>query len=220
MPRNPFTDAWEFLIGASNDHLQLGAWRYLFVVLFLALLAASIYFAIRNWREDPLQRTGRHLSIWAVRVLIGCMWFQSMLWKLPLPVSGGLQYWTEQMATRAAFEFHRDFVTNFLIPNLYLFGPLVFLLELTLAVSFILGLGVRLVAAIGMLFVLHLWFGIYLPGDPAEWPWSYVFLVMVMFLFILDAAGRSLGLDAWLRRHVPAVGDGTGVLGRLLHAAG
>src|SRR4051812_36453082 len=107
MPRNPFTDAWEFLIGASEDQLALGGWRYLFVLLFLVLIAASIYFAIRNWREDPLQRSGRHLGTWAVRVLLGCMWFQAMLWKLPLPVSGGLRYWTEQEAQRAAFEFHR-----------------------------------------------------------------------------------------------------------------
>ncbi len=34
----------------------------------------------------------------------------------------------------------------------------------------------------------------------AEWPWSYLFLAMVMFFFVLHAAGRSLGLDAWLRR--------------------
>jgi hypothetical protein len=220
VPRNPFTDVWEFLIGATEDHLQLGGWRYLFVIPFLALLAASLYFAVRNWQEDPSQRTGRHLGIWGVRVLIGCMWAQSVLWKLPLPVSSGLQFWTEQMGTRAAFEFHREFVTSFLVPNLHLFGPLVFLTELTLAISFILGLGVRFTGVIGMLFVLHLWLGIYLPGDPAEWPWSYLFLVMVMFLLALNAAGRSLGLDVWLRRHIPAVRDGKGVLGWLLHAAG
>ncbi len=220
MPRNMFTDAWAFLIGATDDHLQLGGWRYLFAVLFLALLAATFYFAVRSWQEDPSQRTGRHLGIWSIRVLIGCMWSQSVLWKLPLPVSSGLQYWTEQMGTRAAFEFHREFVTGFLIPNLHLFGPLVFLTELMLAVAFMLGLGVRFAGVIGILFVLHLWFGIYLPGEPAEWPWSYVFLIMVMFLLVLDAAGRSLGLDAWLRHHVPAVRDGTGVLGRLFHAAG
>jgi hypothetical protein len=40
-------------------------------------------------------------------------------------------------------------------------------------VSLILGFGVRLVSALGILFVLHLWLGIYQPGDPAEWPWSY-----------------------------------------------
>jgi len=220
VPRNPFTDFWEFLIGATDDQLKLGSWRYLFVLLFLALIAASIYFAIRNWREDPIQRSGRHLGIWAVRVLLGGMWFQAMLWKLPLPASEGLRYWTEQETTRAAFEFHREFVSNVLLPNLHLFGPVVFLAELTFAVSFILGLGVRLAAVLGILFVLQLWLGIYLPGDPAEWPWSYVFLMMVMFFFILDAAGRSLGMDAWLRRNVPAVRDGTGLLGRLLHVAG
>jgi hypothetical protein len=84
----------------------------------------------------------------------------------------------------------------------------------------ILGLGVRLAGALGILFVLHLWLGIYRPGDPDEWPWSYMFLAMLMFLFALYAAGRSLGLDAWLRRHVPAVRDGTGFLGRLLRIAG
>jgi uncharacterized membrane protein YphA (DoxX/SURF4 family) len=220
MPQNPFTDAWQFLIGATDDHLQLGGWRYLFVVLFLALLAAALYLAVRNWQEDPAQRTGRNLGIGTVRILIGCMWSQSVLWKLPLPVSGGLQFWTEQMANRAAFEFHREFVSGFLIPNLHFFGPLVFLTELMLAVSFLLGFGVRFAGIIGMLFVLHLWLGIYLPGDPAEWPWSYVFLVMVMFLLVLDAAGRSLGLDAWLRRNVPAVRDGTGFLGRLLRTVG
>jgi hypothetical protein len=43
---------------------------------------------------------------------------------------------------------------------------------------------------------------------------------MVMFFFALHAAGRSLGLDAWLRRHVAAVRDGSGFFGKLLHLAG
>jgi hypothetical protein len=58
--------------------------------------------AVQNLREDPTQRTGQQLGIWPVRVLIGCMWFQGKLWKLPLPVSDGLQYWTEQESTNAA----------------------------------------------------------------------------------------------------------------------
>jgi hypothetical protein len=41
-----------------------------------------------------------------------------------------------------------------------------------------------------------------------------------MFFFALHAAGRSLGLDAWLRRDVPAVRDGNGFFGALLHMAG
>ena len=37
--------------------------------------------------------------------------------------------------------------------------------------------------------------------------------------FVIDAAGRSLGLDAWLRRNVPAVRDGAGFVGKLLKIA-
>ena len=76
------------------------------------------------------------------------------------PVGGGLAYWMEQMGSRAAFEFHRELVTGFLIPNLHLFDPLVFLAELAFAISFILGFGVRLAGVLAVLFSLHLWLGI------------------------------------------------------------
>ncbi len=217
---NPFSDLWDFVIGNTEDHNALGAWKYLFVALFLALIVASIVIAIRNWREDPAQRTGSNLGTWFVRVLVGGMWFQGMLWKLPLPVSGGLQYWTEQMASRAAFEFHRELVTAVYLPYLYILNPIIFLAEFTFAVSLILGLGVRLIGVLGIIFVLHLWLGIYRPGSPAEWPWSYLFLAMVMFFFALYAAGRSLGLDAWLRRDVAAVRDRKGFVGTLLNMIG
>jgi uncharacterized membrane protein YphA (DoxX/SURF4 family) len=219
MPKNPFTDIWQFLTATTSDHMALGGWRFLLLALFWALLIASVIIAVKNWREDPAQRSGQHVATWAVRVLIGCMWFEGMLWKLPLPASEGLQYWTEQETTRAAFEFHRVFVKEVLLPNLSILGPLVFLAELTFATSMILGFAVRFVSVLAIVFVLQLWLGIYRPGDPAEWPWSYIFLAMLMFLFALYAAGRSLGLDAWLRRHVADIRDGRGLLGKLLNIA-
>jgi uncharacterized membrane protein YphA (DoxX/SURF4 family) len=216
---NPLSDFRDFLIGNTGDHNNLGAWKYLLVALFLALAVASVVVAVRNWQEDPSQRTGSHLATWFVRVAVGGMWFQGMLWKLPLPVSGGLKYWTEQMGNRAAFAFHRELVTEIYLPYLYLFNSVIFLAELTFAVSLILGLGVRLASALAVVFVLHLWLGIYQPGSPAEWPWSYIFLAIVMFMFALHSAGRSLGLDAWLRRNVPAVRDGSGFFGKLFNLA-
>jgi len=220
MTRNPLTDISQFLTAATGDYMALGGWRFPLLALFFLLIAASLYLAICNWREDPAERSARDLGTWLVRVLIGCMWFESMLWKLPLPVSGGLQFWVEQMGKRAAFEWHRQLVTDLVLPNLQFLGPLVFLAELTFAVSMILGLGVRLIGALAVLFVLHLWLGIYQPGSPEEWSWSYAFLAMLMFLFSLCAAGRSLGLDAWLRRNVAAVRDGSGFFGRLVRIAG
>ncbi len=217
---NPFSDFWDFLLGNTNDHNDLGSWKYLFVAMFLALIVTSVVIAVRNWQEDPSQRTGTHLGTWFVRMLVGGMWFQGMLWKLPLPVSSGLKYWTEQMGNRAAFAFHRQLVTDYYLPYLQIFDPIIFLAEFTFAVSLILGLGVRLVSSLAIIFVLHLWLGIYQPGNPAEWPWSYVFLAIVMFMFALYAAGRSLGLDAWLRRRVPAVRDRIGFIGKVLNIAG
>ena len=190
------------------------------LAVFWSLLIASIAIAWQNWRDDPSQRSSHHVSIAVVRVLIGCMWFEAMLWKLPLPVSGGVKFWTEQEAMRAAFEFHRNFVSNVLLPNLSLFGPVVFLAELTFAVTMIIGLAVRAISAIAFMFVLQLYLGIYLPGDPPEWSWTYIFLLMLLFLFVIEGAGRSLGLDAWLRRKVAAVREGRGLLGTALRLAG
>lgn len=203
MPPNPFTDAFKFFIGDTGDYAALGVWKWLLVALFAALLIASVVIAVRNWSADPEQRTGAHLVTWLMRVMIGSMWFQGMLWKLPLFRPNGLTYWMEQMAGRAAFQAHRDLVTTVIIPNFNLFNPLVFLAELTFAVSLILGFGVRFASILAILFSLNLWLGIYIDrgaGDPDEWPWSYVFLIMVHVFFAVHGAGRSLGLDALLRR--------------------
>ena len=48
---------------------------------------------------------------------------------------------------------------------------------------------------------------------PAEWRWSYMFLALLMFMFVVDAAGRRLGLDAMLRRNYPTVREGKGLIG-------
>ena len=218
MPTNPFTDVLSFLNATTSDYLHQGNWRYLILLVFWVLLLASIAVAFKNWREDPAQRSGRALGIWLVRVLIGCLWFQGMLWKLPLPVSDGLQYWTEQETTHAAFAFHRTFMKDVVLPHMSVFGPIVFLAELVFAGSMILGLAVRFVGVLGSVYTLQLWLGLY--GSPSEWPWTYMCLAMLMVLFVLDAAGRSLGLDAWLRRNVPAVRDGKGVIGWFFNIAG
>jgi len=199
MRTNPFLDAWLFIIGSTDDHDKLGAFKYVMVALFLALLVATLWIAWTSWRADPAQRTGVHLATWFCRVLIGCMWFQGCLWKLPLPISEGFKYWTGQMEENAAFELHRDLVENVYLPYLHLIQPVVFLAELSFATSLILGVAVRLFGALGVLFALHLWLGLYL--HPGEWPWSYVFLAINMGLLALYAAGRSLGADALIRRH-------------------
>jgi hypothetical protein len=207
MRTNPFYDTWLFLIGQTPDHENSGV-GLLLTVLFLALLAGSAWIAWRNWQEDPAQRTKEHLAIWFMRVMIGCMWFQGSLWKLPLPVSGGFAAWTGSIGENAAFAFHKWIAINVFVPLLPVINPLVFLTELSLGIAFILGFLVRPMGVIGMLFVAHLWLGLYL--HPNEWPWLYIFLIFVQGFFVLNNAGKSLGLDALLARQA-----GHGPLARL-----
>lgn len=197
MRTDPFSDSFRFLLGATGDHKALGWGQWVIVALFLALLAASALIARASWSADPAQRTPRHLWTFLFRVLLGSMWFQGSLWKLPLPNAGGLQYWTEQMAEYAAFPFYAAFVKDVMLPHMTIVDPLVFLAEMGLAISFVLGIAVRPVATLGALYALGLWIGLY--RHPGEWPWEYIFLAIVQGQLAVQAAGRSLGLDALLR---------------------
>jgi len=204
---NPFYDAWLFLTGQTGEHESSGI-GWLLTALFLALLAASIGIAVRNWKQDPTQRTTAHLATWFMRVMIGVMWFQGSIWKLPLPVAGGFRASITPIGEYAAFEFHRWIAQHIFPSILPILGPLVYLTELSLAIAYIVGFLVRPLGVIGMLFVTHLWLGLY--RQPEEWPWLYVFLIFVQGFFVVTNAGKSLGLDAAITRAPsgPFVGDG------------
>jgi uncharacterized membrane protein YphA (DoxX/SURF4 family) len=205
MRTNPFLDAFLFLIGRTPDHQNSGVGPLL-VALFLVLLIASLVIARRNWLADPAQHASEHLARCFMRFMIGCMWFQGSLWKLPLPVSGGLKFWTEEEGNYAAFEVHKWFAAHVMVPALPVLNSVVYLTELSLAVSFMLGLFVRPMAVVGTLFTLQLWLGLY--QHPHEWPWQYIFLCFTMGFFFIDRAGMSLGLDALLAKRAPTAADG------------
>jgi hypothetical protein len=71
---------------------------------------------------------------------------------------------------------------------------------------------------LGVVYTLQLWLGLY--ANSSEWPWTYMAIAMLMFVLVIDAAGRSLGVDGWLRRNVPAVREGKGLVGWFFNMAG
>jgi uncharacterized membrane protein YphA (DoxX/SURF4 family) len=186
MRPNPLHDAVQFLTQP--------AW---FTVVLWLLLVASVVIAVLAWLRDPAQRTPRSLGIWGLRVLMGTMWWQQTLWKIP-PDFDGLRYWIGQEAEHAAVALQGDLVGGIVLPNLWLFGPLIYLVELAIGVSLLLGLFSRAGALLGLLMGLNLWLGLY--SAPNEWPWTYMFLLMIQAWFAIDPPGRVLGADALLRR--------------------
>src|SRR5262249_22433242 len=110
------------------------------------------------------------------------------------------------------------FLKDVVLPHMTIFGPIVFLAELVFAGSMLLGLSVRLVGVLALAYTLQLWLGLY--ANPSEWPWTYMCLALLMFLFAVEGAGRSLGFEAGLRGDVPAVRDGKGLIGWFFNIAG
>lgn len=151
----------------------------------------------------------RQAPLWPValsRMLIGLLWLGSLRWKLPpdfVPASGkGLLDWLQLEAQYPAFEFYGEFVRAIVLPNFVLFAWLVFLIELVIGLSLLTGTWTRLGAALGLAMSINL--GIGLLAVPGEWPWSYMMMVMWHGVFLVTAAGRVLGVDAWLRARLPS----------------
>jgi uncharacterized membrane protein YphA (DoxX/SURF4 family) len=193
MRENPLGDALAFLV--ATDKL----W---FTVVFWLLLLASAAIAALAWRADPAQRSVQHVGYGLLRVIIGIMWWQQSLWKIPPHYDWGLIHWMEEMVEHASTQLQSVLVRDLVLPNIAVFGPLVYAIEVAIAVSLILGVVTRLGAALGALMAINLWLGLY--NAPGEWPWTYMFLVVLQLIFLINPPGRSLGVDAlaWRREGI------------------
>ena len=166
---------------------------------FWLLLIGSCVIAAVVIMRQPGQRTVRDVATWLLRFIVGVMWWQQSLWKIP-PNYDGLIYWMKQMVDHAAIPLQSELVARIVLPNIAVFGPLVYLTEVGIGISLMLGVCSRLGALAGIGMAVNLWLGLY--SAPGEWPWTYFFLVVIQLLFLLDPPGRSLGVDVVLQESV------------------
>ncbi len=199
MRPDPLSDALSFLADASWPR-----------PVFWLLLLASAATAVLAWRSDPAQRSIRHIGICLLRIVIGTMWWQQSLWKVPPHYDWGLIHWMQEMVEHASTQLQSVLVRDIVLPNIAIFGPLVYAIEVAIAASLILGLATRLGALLGALMAINLWLGLY--DAPGEWPWTYMFLVVLQLIYLIDPPGRSLGIDAFLWRRKEKSRESTIVL--------
>jgi hypothetical protein len=193
---NPIADAFQFLSGSTLFYI------------FILMVAVSLAIAGTNLLRDRGQRNLKDLSTFALRFLIGCMWWQQSLWKLPPTYtdhpdgSGGLRYWVDRMVDGAAFQLQSDFVHYVVQPQFLLFAPIVYATEVFIGISLITGTAVRLGGLLGAAMAINLWLGLY--HAHGEWPWTYFFLIVIQLMFTIHRAGLSLGGDALIARYLNA----------------
>ncbi|MFZ0929520.1 MAG: DoxX family membrane protein [Syntrophobacteraceae bacterium] len=210
MRTDPFFDTFEFLIS--------GGWPiYLFWLLLLVSAAVVIY----NFINDSRQHSARDIWMCMARIIVGGMWYQQTLWKLPpyytdLPgvPDSGLKHWMIEMVNNASFSIQSRFVKEIVLAHFSVFAPLVYALELFIAISLILGVFTRLGAALGALMAVNLWLGLY--RAPYEWPWTYFFLIVLQVTFAVLQAGRSLGIDAIIVRRLNGQSGPKGMIARII----
>jgi hypothetical protein len=144
--------------------------------------------------ESIATKRGAGWVLGAARVVVGYMWYQQTLWKMP-PTWGGLRFWVEQSGKYAA-PWYRAFVNGVVLPHFDFFGLQVWLGETVIAVTLVFGLFGRLGGVLCFLMGVNL----YLANSriPGEWFWSYVFIALLGAIFAATRAGRYLGVDHFL----------------------
>lgn len=88
---------------------------------------------------------------------------------------------------------------NFFIPNIRVVGWLIWLAEFWVFISLLLGIFTRLGAVTALGLSVQLYIGLANIPRPFEWEWSYGAIILLAVALLGAAAGRTFGLDAWLR---------------------
>ncbi len=187
MRTNPLLDSLKYI-------LTFAKWT---TPTFDVLLLLGVLFAIWAYRRNPEQRTGTHLWTWFARTVMGAMWWQQVIWKTP-PDFGGLEFWTKQMVQYSSTDLQRLFVQKVILGHFAFFAPQVFLIEAIISITLLLGFWTRFGSLLGAAMAVNLSQGLY--RSPSEWPWQYIFLIIVMVQFCITPPGRSLGLDVILAK--------------------
>ncbi len=175
--------------------------------------------------SDRLARGG----IVFARLMIGLLWITQLAWKMP-PTFGcpanfavstsftartsGLCDWTGLMAIYSILPLHAAFVKSIIIPNIAWLGWLIWLMEVFIAVSLVLGVFTRLGAFVGFIQGLNLFIG--LIAVPYEWYWSYGMLMTLQVIFFCIPPGRIWGIDGYLRRRFGTTGTARSLTARLV----
>ncbi len=136
-----------------------------------------------------------------LRVYLGVIFLVAALPKLQQDFTPGLTAFVQQVALQKAHHFYRPFLEQWVLPNAQFFAALVTWAELLVGVTLILGLLTRFSAAVAVVLTLNYmfakgaWFWIPSSNDAA--------FVAIGLALLIGAAGRTLGLDAFLARRWP-----------------
>lgn len=136
-----------------------------------------------------------------LRIYLGTIFLVAALPKLQADFTPGLTGFVQHVGLQAGHHFYQPFLQRVVLPNASVFAALVGWAELLVGVTLVLGLMTRLSAAVALVLTLN-----YMLAKGA-WIWTPssndAAFVAIALALLIGAAGRTLGLDAFLARRWP-----------------
>ena len=133
-----------------------------------------------------------------LRVYLGVVFLVAAVPKLRQDFTPGLTGFVQQVALQRAHQFYQRFLEQVVLPNAPVFAALVTWGELFVGVTLIFGLLTRLSAAVALVLALNYMFA------KGAWFWTPssndAAFVAIALALLIGAAGRTLGVDAFLAR--------------------
>jgi len=159
---------------------------------------------------DP---AGRWLAL--VRIFVGLWFLKSVVTKLswtllggvvPVPTAsarwiGFLPKRLADMADGSAVEWYRGFLTDVAVPNSTVFAYLTAFGEVAVGLGLTLGFLTGYASCVGLLIMGNYLLATYGAGSCQQG--FHALLIVSMIAFLGARAGRSWGLDGWLRQRFP-----------------
>ena len=141
-------------------------------------------------------------SLWYIvilRVWVGYYFFQLGIKKLlhGFPNSDWIGRQIGDIATLDLYPWYKSFLLTIVVPHHVLFGYLVTFGEILVGASLFLGILTRISSCAGIFILLNLFFGIGMVKGGASLAQQETF-ILLMVVFILSNAGKTLGLDGYL----------------------
>lgn len=91
--------------------------------------------------------------------------------------------------------FYVDFVNSAILPIAPFFTKFQLVTELLMGVALLVGVLTPLTSLFAGFFILNT----FLASWGADWPWSYLTIMVILAVLFFTQAGRSLGVDGWLK---------------------
>lgn len=139
--------------------------------------------------DEPLLSPANKLHFLVIaQSIYGLLWIEGASWKV---LVGGklafnyeaLTFWASRGSEYPVLGAYKWLLDTLILPNIKLLLPVVFLIELTIGILFVLGKYVRLAALMAIAQTIFITLSVL--KAPHEWKWSYFLMLLVAFIFFV-----------------------------------